>query len=201
MRTDPLKPAEWERLRAALKPVLARKSFGTDTYRDEAAKRYADILDALWALGCHPYVLSDPKAHQFTIQEQPEGWVAQWKRPKTKNWCLMPITPELARRLTAYLALPTPSRKTIWQIVRECGREAGLGDVGPLTIRHTVAFRIFTQLGPSAAKESLQVGDRALQHYTSLSAGTRLKALRGLMPGDAKVEPMQKSKKEEKRHD
>lgn len=183
MRSDPLTDDEWKRLRAALGPVLARKSYGTPEYAHNAHSRYAAALDALRALGCHPSVLANPKAHQLTIKEQDGGWIAQWKRPKTRNWCLMPLSPDLARELENYAAQPY-SRKSLWQIVRECAAEAKLGEVGPLTIRHTVATNLVRKLGPSVAKESLAVGDRALQHYTALSAGTRLKAIREVAQND-----------------
>lgn len=177
MRQDPLNEQEWKQLRSALGAVLARKSFLTPQAAHNAHSRYAACLDALWACGMHPSVLADPKRHNLTLKQQYGGWVASWKRPKTLNWCLMPVSEDLARELENYASEPY-SRKTIWEMVRQCSREAGLGEVGPLTIRHTVAAQLVRTLGPSVAKESLAVGDRALQHYTALTAGTRLRAIR-----------------------
>lgn len=180
MRTDPITETEWIAIRNQLGPVLAARSYLTPAHEHNAYSRYAAALDALWALGCHPSVLGDPKSHQFVLKQQGGLWVAQWKRPKTKNWCIMPIPEGLAKELENYMAAPF-DRRSIYKALRACAEKAGIPGVTPLTIRHTVGIRIFKALGPAAAKDSLQVGDRALQHYTALTAGTRLAALQNLM--------------------
>lgn len=179
MRTDPITETEWRAIQAALPATLAARSYLTPAHEHNALSRFQTALDALWALGCHPSVLAAPKAHQLTIKAQGDMWVAQWKRPKTKNWCTMPVSEDLARELENYAAEPF-SRKAIWATLRACSERAGVPGVTPLTIRHTVGIRIFKALGPSAAKDSLQVGDRALQHYTALTSGTRLAAIHKL---------------------
>lgn len=179
MRTDPITETEWRRIRHALPIVVGARTFETPQHQLNSLKRYETAFDALWALGCHPSVLAAPKAHQLTMKLLDGGWVAQWKRPKTRNWCIMPVSEDLAREIENYADQPY-SRKAIWQTLRAAAEEAGLPGVTPLTIRHSVAIRIFQALGPAAAKDSLQVGDRALQHYTALTSGARVQALRKL---------------------
>lgn len=175
---------EWKRLRAALPRVLKAKSFGTDEYRESTRTRIETILDVLWATGCHPSVLADPKRHSIVVKNDGLAeYSMTWRRPKKKGlagYCAMPISDELAERLDAYIAGETFSRKTIWQYVAECANEAGVHDVTPRTLRHTVGFRIFKALGPSAAKESLNVSDRVLQYYLAMDSETRIKAIREL---------------------
>lgn len=182
-RLDEVTVVEWTRIKAALPVVLARKFFPTKEARADAQERLQTVMDALWASGCHPVVLSDPKAHSVALRGAQGEWSMTWRRPKKRGlagYCAMPVGDELKPRLEAYLAGTTYSRKTIWQYVSECAKEAGSEGVTPRTIRHTVGWRIFKALGGSAAKESLNVSDRVLQYYLAMDSKTRLKAIREL---------------------
>lgn len=180
-RLDPVTEAEWAKLRAALPAVLAKKSFLTDEERASAEKRVSAILDTLWETGCHPIVLAEPKEHGVTIKGDPGDYSVTWRRPKKRGlagYCAMPLNDKEAVALSAYLIGPHYSRKTIWQYVAQCSKEAGVQRVTPRTLRHTVGWRIFKSLGPTAAKESLNVSDRVLQYYLAMDSGTRLRAIR-----------------------
>lgn len=179
MRTDPITDQDWFAILDALPRVMAARKYGEEDYRQRATRQIEAALRLLWATGCHVSVVSKPTAHELRRRDTHDGPVAQWRRPKTRNWCVMPLTTPEADTLDWWLEQPRhPSRKYIWEVLCACARHAGLPGVTPLTIRHTVAFRVFHAAGPAAAKESLAVGDRALQHYTALSAGPRIAAIR-----------------------
>lgn len=194
-RLDPVTQEEWAKLRAALPSVLDAKSFLAPVNRLDAEAKVTAALDVFWATGCHPVVLADPKAHSVTIRGQPGQLVMSWRRPKKKGiagYCAMPLTDAEADALKPYLETGLGSRKTLWAYVRDCAKVAGVKGVTPRTIRHTVGWRVFKALGPTAAKESLNVSDRVLQYYLSMESGTRIQAIRELM-GAAKTPTLQKT--------
>lgn len=194
-RIDPITPAQWKVLRASLRPVVERKHFGTTTARDYAFASYGVVFDALWETGAHPSVFADPVKNRVAIKNTPTGWEMHWRRPKTKRLCIMPITPNLARDLNVYLNVehdpqfPLYTTRSLLRVMRECSEEAGIKDVTPKTIRHTVAYNLFKAHGPSVAKESLGVSDRVLQDYMALSAETRVRVIRDGRKGVPEVHP------------
>lgn len=180
-RIDPITEEEWARLRAKLDAVLSRKAWGSPEALQYAKDAYGGVFDALWETGAHPSVFAEPAKNR--VQVKPDSMV--WRRPKTRRVCVMPITRSTASFLDEYLNnrlgdWPVYTTRSLLRVMRECAGEADLADVTPKTIRHTVAFRIFKALGPSAAKESLGVSDRVLQDYMALSAETRVEAVRSL---------------------
>lgn len=191
-RLDPVTEHEWAALRSALPAILEYKSFLTPADKQEACKRITAALDVFWATGCHPVVLAEPKRHSVTLQGNNGDYTMTWRRPKKKGlagYCAMPLSDNEADQLRPYLETGIYTRKTLWAYVRECAKEAGVKGVTPRTIRHTVGWRVFKALGPTAAKESLNVSDRVLQYYLSMESGTRIKAIRAL--SRQKAEPVQ----------
>lgn len=181
-RLDQVTTEEWAKIKAALPIVVAKKTFMGSPM--EALGRAHVVLDTLWATGCHPVVLADPKAHNVALRGSNGDWAMTWRRPKKRGlagYCSMPIDDELRVRLEAYLSGPWYSRKTIWKYTTECAKEAKVDGVTPRTIRHTVGWRIFKALGASAAKESLNVSDRVLQYYLAMDSKTRLREVRKVM--------------------
>lgn len=176
-----LEPLERKEFDALVKAALTLSGV------EERQASYATMLEALWALGCHPSVLArkgpEREKHGPTFRQEPGvGWVCTWKRPKTSTWCSMPIETELKAKLAVYFdSIYQVGRVRIYRIVSEAGKKAGLGNVTPLTLRHTAGWRVFRLLGPDTAKRSLGVGDRAFEHYTALSDRGRLKALKEAM--------------------
>lgn len=187
-RLDPITADEWNSIRNKLPVVLDKKMFGSEDARQYAKDAYGVVFDALWETGAHPSVFADPVKNRVQVKQGKDGFEMHWRRPKTRRVCIMPVTWDVALSLSEYLGnrlgeWPVYSTKSILRTMRECAKEAGVADVTPKTLRHTVAFRIFKALGPSAAKESLGVSDKVLQDYMAMSADTRIKAVRGLAGG------------------
>lgn len=150
-----------------------------DETRNRRLLVYGTILDTLWETGCHVSVPCEPEKWRVDFQQGDSGWEMVWKRPKTTETCVMPVTGDLVNRWRDYQAQPwRPTRRMVNEIITRCGEYAKIPDVSPLTIRHTVGFQVFKGSGPSAAKESLGVSDRSLQHYTRLHSGDRIKSVR-----------------------
>lgn len=183
MRIKPLSDEEWTRLRGSLDTALGRMySPDPETHRQRQLV-YGVILDTLWETGCHVSVPCEPAKWKVDFHQGDDGWEMVWKRPKTRETCLMPISGELVTRWRSYLAQEwRPTRRMINEIITRCGEYAKIPDVSPLTIRHSVGFNLFKSNGPSAAKESLGVSDRSLQHYTRLHSGDRIKSIRANRP-------------------
>lgn len=177
-RIDPITAAEWGRIRTQLRGVVRDKAF-TEAMWDWAERAYGAVMDALWETGCHPSVLADPAANSATLKQTSKGWNLQWRRPKTRRICVMPISGDLAERLKTYMALPGHySTRSILRMVRECADRAGIPDVTPKTLRHSVAFDLFKRHGPSVVMESLGVSQKVLNDYMAMSAETRVEAIR-----------------------
>jgi integrase len=185
--TDPLSPEQFHRMQKA----LAEMTWAHGPMPEETRERYGVIIETLWHVGWHPSVFTWPRAEirrrgpTFGVDAGGSPKVS-WRRPKTRRVCSMPIPPNLAPRLKAYLDTPAAERYSVRQIERLLGRigdAAGIDGVTPLTFRHTVGSRITRALGPSAAKASLGVSDRSLQAYTALSEDRRLADVRDLLHG------------------
>lgn len=180
-RIDPITEAEWKRLLSQLGPVIDRKAWGTENAKRYALDAYQLVFEALWETGAHPSVFAQPGKNNVQIKPgSPPTMV--WRRPKTKRVCVMPITPGLAGGLDEYLfnrlgEWPIYTTRSILRVMRECAEAAGLKDVTPKTIRHTVAYILFKKHGPSVVKESLGVSDRVLQDYMALNAETRVRVI------------------------
>lgn len=182
-RIDPITETEWKATRNALQSVLEKKAWGTTNAKQYAQDAYGLVFDALWETGAHPSVFADPVKNRVQIKEDKDGWTMVWRRPKTRRVCVMPISRGTAVALTEYLfnrvgEWPIYTTRSLLRVMRECSSAAGLKDVTPKTVRHTVAFRLFKEHGPSVAKESLGVSDKVLQDYMALNAETRVRVIR-----------------------
>lgn len=174
-RIDPITETEWKRLRSQLGPIMDEKAFGSESYRHTAKARYGWIMDFLWETGAHPSVFANPGKNNVQLKDD----TMVWRRPKTKRVCVMPLSRLTALELRDYLAEgPYYTTRSILRVMRECADRAGLKDVTPKTIRHSVAYDLFRKHGPSVAKESLGVSDKVLQDYMAMSADTRVRVIR-----------------------
>lgn len=187
-RIDPISDDEWLRIRAELPLVLRAKAFGSVEALGHAIQGYSIVFDALWATGAHPSVFEHPERSRVNVRDDDEGSVMEWRRPKTKRVCAMPLEPHVADALRVYLygkgPWPRYSTRSILRVMREAAEQAGVPDVTPKTIRHTVGFRLFKAHGPTVAKDSLGVSDRVLQDYLRLTDKARMKAIRDGMKSD-----------------
>lgn len=181
-RIDPISVDEWHKITTSLPGVIMSKAWGSDTARDYALDSYRLVFDALWETGAHPSVFAEPEKNKVQIKNDPGGFTLVWRRPKTRRVCVMPISRSVALGLEEYLAgrqnWPVYSTRSLLRTMRECSRDAAVPDVTPKTIRHTVAYRLFKEHGPSVAKESLGVSDKVLQDYMALNAETRVRVIR-----------------------
>lgn len=182
-RIDPITQTEWEAIRARLDTVLARKAWGGPEALQYAKDSYGLVFDALWETGAHPSVFAEPAKNKVQVKSEQEGFTLVWRRPKTRRVCVMPISRGLAAGLSEYLFNRVGdwaiySTRSILRVMRECSEEAGLKDVTPKTIRHSVGYELFKKHGPSVAKESLGVSDKVLQDYMAMSAETRVRVIR-----------------------
>lgn len=191
-RIDPITPAEWTRIRNVLPIVIERKAWATQNDQRYALDAYGLVFDALWETGAHPSVFAEPVKNRVQIKQDPEGFTLVWRRPKTRRVCVMPISRALAAGLNEYLfreGWTVYGTRSLLRVMRETSHAAGVPDVTPKTIRHTVAYRIFKEHGPSVAKESLGVSDKVLQDYMALNAETRVRVIR---ESQQKGQPVQK---------
>lgn len=156
MRSEPLTKEEWDRLRHA--PATMKWKLGEPVPRD-----YSTIIEALYALGCHPSVLARNDGLRFTEREG--VWLAEWRRPKTKKLCVMNVPDDLIGPLRDYMAKPY-SRQHVWRVVAQAGAHGNVEGVGPRVLRHTKAISVFKEDGPGAARVALGVSDRVLADYT-----------------------------------
>lgn len=181
MRIDPLTPDEFKKLLTAIEPEINARFWNNESYKDRAKLSYKVILRTLWFTGCHPSVLTrDAKTQEMHgpwLKHKPDGWVMQWKRPKTRNICIMPVPDDLVDDLKKYLENPY-KRQNIWKVIRALGKRSGVEDPSPLLIRHTVGLTVWKSAGPDAAKRSLAVGNKAIEHYTALTPGKRLQEVK-----------------------
>lgn len=192
-RIDPITAQEWAKIRASLRRVVAERSWGSADASAWAENTYGLIFDGLWATGAHPSVFADPMKNRVNVREDEEGWVMEWRRPKTKRVCAMPLQKDLADGLRAYFFTEGPwphyTTRSILRAMRAASAEAGVEDVTPKTIRHTVGFNLFKAHGPTVAKDSLGVSDRVLQDYLRLTDKARMRAIRQGMRPDRKAKP------------
>lgn len=156
MRSEPLTKEEWDRLRHA--PATMKWKQGEPVPRD-----YSTIIEALYALGCHPSVLARKDGLRFTEREG--VWLAEWRRPKTKKLCVMNVPDDLIGPLRDYMTKPY-SRQHVWRVVAQAGAHGHVEGVGPRVLRHTKAISVFKEDGPGAARVALGVSDRVLADYT-----------------------------------
>lgn len=182
-RIDPITPEEWQKVRGQLWYILSKKAWGTQNALEYARDSYGLVFDALWETGAHPSVFANPVKSHVQIKQDPEGFTLVWRRPKTKRVCVMPITRDVAAGLEEYLfnrvgEWPIYSTSSLLRTMRACAEAGGVKDVTPKTIRHTVAYRLFKEHGPSVAKESLGVSDKVLQDYMAMNAETRVRVIR-----------------------
>lgn len=180
-RIDPITETEWKRIRGELDAVLSRKAWGSEAAEQYAQDAYGVVFDALWETGAHPSVFAQPAKNNVQIKPGTPPTMV-WRRPKTKRVCVMPISQGLAAGLDEYLFnrtcdWPIYTTRSLLRVMRECAEAAGLKDVTPKTIRHTVAYILFKKHGPSVVKESLGVSDRVLQDYMALNAETRVRVI------------------------
>lgn len=159
-RFDPLDKSELAKLDAAVGSLTWKLGAPVDP-------RYQTVLRAMRWLGAHPSCLAEPKKWEFTLKQEDGVWFAQWRRTKTKRWCIMPVPESLVVPLGEYLKNPY-SRSTLWRIVSSAGKMAGLEGVGPRTLRHTRGYEVSSTRGPGTAKDSLGVSDSVLSQYTAL---------------------------------
>jgi hypothetical protein len=181
-------------MRYCLGVVLGKKAFGSPEARHYAEDAYGLVFDALWQTGAHPSVFAEPSKNKVQLKRDGDEWTMVWRRPKTRRVCVMPVTRGLAAGLLEYLNnrlgdWPIYTTRSLLRTMRECAEEAGLKDVTPKTIRHTVAYNLFKAHGPSVAKESLGVSDKVLQDYMAMNAETRVRVIREGRKGVPEVDP------------
>lgn len=159
-RFDPLNKDEWAKVLEAVPNMRWKQG-------EPVPDRYRVVLEALYHLGCHPSVLA--KRDGLRIYQDSGVWLAEWRRPKTDRFCIMDIPSDLVGPLRSYLEQPY-DRRHIWRIVSQAATAAGLDGVGPRTLRHTKATRVFKEDGPGAVQAALGVSDRLVAVYTARDA-------------------------------
>lgn len=158
---EPLSPEEFDRLLSA-----AMRWGNQDAVRCIQVLRYT---------GMHVSVLCDREKHNLRVVTEDGKMRLRWKRPKKygkdaetsiqvhqaiRPWAEEFISDVHERRHRRN------NRKYFWGLIRETGMRAGLGDVSPMSLRHTLAVHLLQQGVPeSVVKQILNCSEKTLRRY------------------------------------
>lgn len=147
--------------------VLTNWAFRVVRDPDPQIARLAKLVLLFWYTGMHPAVLGDRAEYHL----ETDGKVIRWLRTKTREPIFFPVSPEIAPWVRDFIeTFPPMNPVRINQLVHRAGALAGIPELCPRAIRHTVAARLIEKYDFNTAKILTGTTDRVLIRYAKRKA-------------------------------
>lgn len=128
--------------------------------------------------GMHVSVLAEPKKYNLRIDKDE----IVWDRPKKKGkvaYTSIPISKHIDFKLQEFIddlkkRKRRGSRQYFYELVKECGEKAGIFNVSPMSLRHTIGVDMLNKgFDKFDVKQTLNCSEKVLQTYLKHSTQTR----------------------------
>ena len=128
--------------------------------------------------GMHVSVLAEPNKYNLKVEDDE----IKWDRPKKKGkvaFTSIPISKQLNFEIDDFIKdlrnrQRRGSRQYFYELIREIGEKAGISNVSPMSLRHTIGVDMLNRgFDRYDVKQTLNCSDKVLQTYLKHSSWTR----------------------------